>query len=625
MTFLPTHRLFSKMQSQAIRIQRRFKPAAIILMYHRIADEPDDPLRLCVPPGIFARQLEILHKEYEPVPLRELLSRLRAGRSIRRMVALTFDDGYADNLFTAAPLLEKYQIPATVFVTTAYLNGRREFWWDTLARLVMGSQTDPAKWTLTVDGSPFTLLEGETREQVYRRLHLLLRATGIDGIEKVLANLAHKAGIPRMVHPDSRPLTADECTQLARTGFVEIGAHTISHPWLATLPLKEQESELIESRRELERILGFPVVSLAFPYGKRDSVTPDTVQLARNAGYQFACANVRGQVFAATDPFWLPRFIPGVLEGNLFRERIRSFFDYWNPPHQPLTLEETMSQRSNQTETTPPTLKIVREERRSFRNLAGRILRRIGLDPNPSKKKKKKVWRIPVLTSLYARMRFGLGGPPLSVLSGADRGSAIHRYYLERFFEEFAGDIHGHCLEFLNNQYTGRYGKDRVQRLDILHKEGSGTSKNATIIADLLAPHNVPAGTFDCIICTQTLHIVEDPLRFLEELKRLLKPEGVLLLGAPQSSTLQPWWHELWRFTSEGLQFLAARVFGAENIVIRSYGNSIAAAGELRGLCAEDFSKFELDPRDDRFAMEICLRAIHRVPNQPKRIARSGR
>jgi hypothetical protein len=250
-----------------------------------------------------------------------------------------------------------------------------------------------------------------------------------------------------------------------------------------------------------------------------------------------------------------------------------------------------------------------REGRLFPRFIGGKVLRRIGISRKPPKKKKI-ARRIPVLTTLFARMRFGLGVTPLSVLSAADRGKPIHRYYLECFFEEFSQDIRGHCLEFLNNQYTGRYGKDGVQRLDILHKEGSGTSTQATIIADLLGPHDVPADTFDCIICTQTLHIVEDPLRFLEELKRLLKPGGVLLLGVPHIANIQPWWHELWRFTPEGMQFLSGRVFGAENVTLRSYGNSLAAAGELRGLCAEEFTRGELAPRDDRFAMEVCVRAV---------------
>jgi len=218
--------------------------------------------------------------------------------------------------------------------------------------------------------------------------------------------------------------------------------------------------------------------------------------------------------------------------------------------------------------------------------------------------------RIPGLTSLMARMRLGLGVAPLSVVSGSDRGQSIHRYYLDLFMREFAADIRGRCLEFQNDQYTSRFGGAQVRHLDILHKEGSGTSKQATIVADLLAPNNLPSGAYDAIVCTHTLHIVDDPLRFLNELRRLLAPGGVLLLGVPHVAGIQPWWHELWRFTPEGLALLGSRSFGAGNVTLRAYGNTLAAAGAMRGLIAAEFNSRELGVHDDRFAVEVCLRAV---------------
>jgi SAM-dependent methyltransferase len=218
--------------------------------------------------------------------------------------------------------------------------------------------------------------------------------------------------------------------------------------------------------------------------------------------------------------------------------------------------------------------------------------------------------RIPGLTSLVARLRLGLGTQPLSVVSGSDRGQSIHRYYLDLFMREFAADIGGRCLEFQNDQYASRFGGTRVTHLDILHKEGSGTSKQATIVADLLAPNDLPSNAFQVIICTHTLHIVEDPARFMDELRRLLAPGGVLLLGVPHVAGIQPWWHELWRFTPEGLRRLAERSFGAGNVTLRSYGNTLTAAGAMRGLIAAEFTARELDLHDDRFAVEVCLRAV---------------
>jgi peptidoglycan/xylan/chitin deacetylase (PgdA/CDA1 family) len=311
----------------------------VILMYHRIAEAAEDPFHLCIPPRRFADQLEILRSEYTLAPLGELLFRLRKERFPRKMVAITLDDGYSDNLQTAAPILEQYAAPATVFVTTGYLDGRREFWWDDLVRLVMESRSDPSAWSLSIDGKRTTWPEGSPREKVCAGIHDALRSLGALERDNILDAAASQAGIPRTVRPGHRPLAAEEIRLLARSGLVDIGAHTINHLWLAAHPPAEQERELSGAKRDLEDILGFPVRSLAYPYGKRDSVGRATLSIARAAGYQLACANVRGQVFTGVDPLWLPRMTPGNVDGEEFRARMRSCFGEYALPHEPRGME----------------------------------------------------------------------------------------------------------------------------------------------------------------------------------------------------------------------------------------------------------------------------------------------
>jgi SAM-dependent methyltransferase len=158
---------------------------------------------------------------------------------------------------------------------------------------------------------------------------------------------------------------------------------------------------------------------------------------------------------------------------------------------------------------------------------------------------RRKRLRIPVLTALWARFRLGTGLAPLSVLCGNDRGQPLHRYYIDRFFGEFRADIRGQVLEFQNDQYASRFGGSRIQRLDILHKKGSGHSKHATIVADLTRPNTIPSEYYDCIICTRVLHIVRDLPVMLAEMRRILRPGGVLLAAVPMTDMIEPWWHEL--------------------------------------------------------------------------------
>jgi SAM-dependent methyltransferase len=206
-----------------------------------------------------------------------------------------------------------------------------------------------------------------------------------------------------------------------------------------------------------------------------------------------------------------------------------------------------------------------------------------------------------------ARVRLAAGVEPLSYLWGSDRGLSIHRYYVEQFLGEFASDIRGHCLEFNDRSYTRRFGDAAVDKSDILHVDN--TNPCATLVADLTKPNDIPSEEFDCIICTHVLHIIAELDKAIGELYRILKPGGVLLVAVPQVSMCDPGFHELWRFTSEGLAGVLGKAFSAENVTVQAYGNSLTAAGEIRGLVAAEFSKAALDYHDRRFAVEVCARA----------------
>jgi SAM-dependent methyltransferase len=214
------------------------------------------------------------------------------------------------------------------------------------------------------------------------------------------------------------------------------------------------------------------------------------------------------------------------------------------------------------------------------------------------------------VANLKARYRLAKGLEPLSDNWGCERGEPICRRYLCEFLVEHLADVQGHCLEFQDDHYTTQLGGDRITRLDIINLE---PEPKATIVADLTKPNDIPANRFDCIICTHVLHVIPDLDRMLTELHRILKPGGVLLVGVPHVSMSGPEWHELWRFTDEGLQLVLARAFGAANVTVKAYGNSLTAAGQLRGLVTHEFTEEELNFHDPRFAVEVCGRAVKRA------------
>ena len=125
----------------------------MILIYHRVAEDPVDPWRLCVSPDNFARHLEVLRKKgFKTVHVSELADAVRARRLPRKTVAVSFDDGYRDNLDAARPILERYETPATHFATAGYIGSDEPFWWDVLDAVFLRTKQLPEELDITLGG-----------------------------------------------------------------------------------------------------------------------------------------------------------------------------------------------------------------------------------------------------------------------------------------------------------------------------------------------------------------------------------------------------------------------------------------------------------------------------------------
>src|SRR5690606_39204114 len=210
------------------RLKERWTPRGLILMYHRVGAGGADPWGLRVSPEHFAEHLDVLTRRGSPMALSGLAEAVDRGRLPRRAVAVTFDDGYADNLHAAVPLLERHDVPATVFLTTGYLGGQREFWWDALEQVLLHDAPLPACLRVTVGGEPFAWAsEGEgagghapasqgwrcweepptERQALYLALWQRLQKQPEAERWAVLDGLARWAGVSLTVRPDLRALT----------------------------------------------------------------------------------------------------------------------------------------------------------------------------------------------------------------------------------------------------------------------------------------------------------------------------------------------------------------------------------------------------------------------------------
>jgi SAM-dependent methyltransferase len=200
---------------------------------------------------------------------------------------------------------------------------------------------------------------------------------------------------------------------------------------------------------------------------------------------------------------------------------------------------------------------------------------------------------------------------PISQRFGFDRGQPIDRYYIESFLAQHANDVRGRVLEIGDDSYTRRFGDDRVTIRDVLHV--AEDNPHATIVGDLTCADHIPSDAFDCVILTQTLHLIYDLHAALNTLYRILKPGGVLLVTFPGISQIDHYdwgvtWY--WGFTTRSAQRLFVETFPAENVAIEAHGNVLAAIAFLHGLAVEEMRPEELDYRDPDYEVLITVRAV---------------
>ena len=303
-------------------LRARVLGGALILGYHRIHAVKDDFYQVCVSPENFAEHMEALRKYAHPIPLHTLVQSLKQNALPSSSVAVTFDDGYADNLYVAKPILEKHDIPATVFICTGYLDG--EFWWDELERLVHSSRADPGTLRLHVRGAQFKWdppevnserNNSEVQWQFQHALYRFLLALDVEDQNFAMERIRSWSEVPFSVSSTPRAISEEELLRLVDGGLIELGAHTRHHPMLPQLSCEKQKEEIESSKRDLEMLLGKKITGFSYPNGR---ATVDAKRLLRDLGFTYACTSLHDVVRPGSDVYELTRFWQQDVDGDSF-------------------------------------------------------------------------------------------------------------------------------------------------------------------------------------------------------------------------------------------------------------------------------------------------------------------
>ena len=314
----------------------------LILLYHSVQRVRTDPFGVRVSPRHFAEHMAVLRAHANALPLIELVDRLKEGSLPARAVAITFDDGYADNLHHALPAMVRHGIPATVFVATGYVGGHREYWWDELDQLLLQPGRLPERIEIRLNGSlrqclmardrSYGLLaawrnrrwrawndEAPTaRHRAYRELWKSMQRSIPHDRDEALDELRRLIGAPLFARSTHRALTVTELKSLASSRLIEIGAHTVLHPSLGAMPVDVQRHEILASKAWLEKTLDRRITSFSYPFGTRSDYTDATVEVLKEAGFELTCSNFPDRIDSKTSRFEFPRRVVGDWSGREF-------------------------------------------------------------------------------------------------------------------------------------------------------------------------------------------------------------------------------------------------------------------------------------------------------------------
>ncbi|UTA47364.1 polysaccharide deacetylase family protein [Simiduia sp. 21SJ11W-1] len=252
-----------------------------VLMYHRIIDHPQIP---AITPKEFEQQIRYLKRHFNIKPVDQLIQARVQGTSDDNAIAITFDDGHADFYQNAWPILKKYQVPASLYVTTGFIDNQCWLWPD-LLRHILWTTANPG---LLFNGNQHLSLQNPHRQSTWNTIASHCLSLASDERIAFINNLAHTLNVPTDSPPSTlyKAVTWDNLREMHAAGL-EIGSHTVSHRILSTLNSHELTMELRASKQRIEEQMESKINGICYPNGMRKDINQQVEQQAASEGYRY--------------------------------------------------------------------------------------------------------------------------------------------------------------------------------------------------------------------------------------------------------------------------------------------------------------------------------------------------
>ena len=292
-----------------------------VLLYHRVADLDIDPQMLAVSKKNFEEQIKYIKNNFNVLKFDDDWTKVTNDS-----IVITFDDGYVDNLLYALPILEKYEVPATIFVSTGFIGKKKEQMCHDLERFLLLNDKLPYK--LKAFNKIYNLNSRQNVELAYWDIHNILQKLPNEKKEKALLELAKRCNTHLLPRKEYMVVSKEQLLKLDASQYITIGSHTVTHTRLSNESQENQDYELKESKIFLENILGHDVKLFSYPFGGKKDYNEYTIKKVRDVGYIKAAANFSGLVGEKCDFMQIPRNLIRNWDAREFSRQISIIFDF---------------------------------------------------------------------------------------------------------------------------------------------------------------------------------------------------------------------------------------------------------------------------------------------------------
>lgn len=297
------------------------KSPVVILLYHRVGPREDIWPSLSIKPQDFERQIRYLCKAYQVLPLDKLVRYVQRKTLPQKAVVITFDDGYKDNYTYAYPILKKYNVPATIFLTTGHIGHGEPFWWDKVAYLIQNTTLE----TLELDElGVYPLHSIGDKLEAISRVKEGLKIYSEEKKNLLIEKLVIVSGVDIPVNLGKKLILSWDEVREMKDGGIAFGAHSVTHAILTKLLPEEAKYEIVQSKKDIEDKLGQVITAFSYPNGDFNT---ELIKFVQESGFTCAVTCIPRMVSPRTSLHELGRIQP---DGNfnafkLFLSRL-----YWD-------------------------------------------------------------------------------------------------------------------------------------------------------------------------------------------------------------------------------------------------------------------------------------------------------